>query len=345
MYDKAKEILMNYLDNIYDHALAHHGLAYLHIDLEELDQALAEMEKAIYLDPTHYENLTIKGNIYYYRRELLKAEEEYLKLMQTTEPAGQVIGLLNMNNLKILQGKFDEATSLAKQGIEFSQKLGQKLWESRWRLGAAHFYVRSGNLEGAIEECDEAWRSAEEIGFLHGQRRALYYKGLALLKMGSVEEAQKTANDLKEMIEQGLRKKAIRLYFHLAGMSELEAGNFSKAIQYFNDALSLDPYGPLAKRADFIDSLALVYYKSGNLGKALGEYERITTLTTGRENYGDIYAKSFYMLGRICEQQGDTAKAVEHYEKFLDLWKDADPGIAEVDDARKRLVGLKETGA
>ena len=30
-------------------------------------------------------------------------------------------------------------------------------------------------------------------------------------------------------------------------------------------------------------------------------------------------------------------KATKHYEKFHDLWEDTDPGIVEVDDAKKRL--------
>jgi len=47
------------------------------------------------------------------------------------------------------------------------------------------------------------------------------------------------------------------------------------------------------------------------------------------------------MLGKIYEQKGNKAKAIEHYEKFLSLWKDADPGIPEGEDANERLAGLK----
>jgi hypothetical protein len=44
------------------------------------------------------------------------------------------------------------------------------------------------------------------------------------------------------------------------------------------------------------------------------------------------------MLGEIYEQKGWKGKAIEHYKKFLTLWKDADPGIPEVEDAKKRLA-------
>ena len=47
------------------------------------------------------------------------------------------------------------------------------------------------------------------------------------------------------------------------------------------------------------------------------------------------------MLGKIYEQLGSRANAIEHYDRFLPLWKDADPGILEVEDVKKRLAGLK----
>jgi hypothetical protein len=45
---------------------------------------------------------------------------------------------------------------------------------------------------------------------------------------------------------------------------------------------------------------------------------------------------------KIYQDKGWPCKAIEHYSKFLDLWKDADPGLPEVEDARKRLAGLRK---
>jgi hypothetical protein len=46
------------------------------------------------------------------------------------------------------------------------------------------------------------------------------------------------------------------------------------------------------------------------------------------------------LLSRLLAERL-VGKAIEHCEKFLGIWKDADPCHAEVEDAKKRLAGLK----
>lgn len=56
---------------------------------------------------------------------------------------------------------------------------------------------------------------------------------------------------------------------------------------------------------------------------------------------GVFYPKSLNLLGKIYEAKGDTRRAIENTEKFLDLWKDADLDLPDLIDAKKRLARLK----
>ena len=96
------------------------------------------------------------------------------------------------------------------------------------------------------------------------------------------------------------------------------------------------------EQAFFYDGLATAYYQGSDLPKAIETYNRVIALTTGRLRWGDIYARSYYWLGKIHQRTGDSLSAVAHYERFLQLWKNADSGLPEVADAQKQLEALRK---
>jgi serine/threonine protein kinase/Tfp pilus assembly protein PilF len=342
MLNEAREVLEEYISDYSDDAMIRWELAQVFIDQGELDLALAELDRAFILNPTHYENFLLRGDIFFLKGDLEKAREEYQNLLKVTEPLGIWNGVRRLIHLNMAQGKIEKAISLCERSIEMAIKTGGQGGEISWghnRLAGC--LLLKGDHQQALEECDLAWDCAAKEGDLSGQRSALHCKGRIYLEKGSLEEAQKTADELRQLIEQGVNRKVIRLYHHLMGKIELVKGNVSRATEYFKEAISLLSSGSLTHRADFIASLALAYMEAGDLEKARQEYEKIAPLTRGRIAYAYTYAKSFYMLGKIYEQQGDTTKAIERYEKFLSLWKDTDPGMAEVGDARERLARLK----
>jgi hypothetical protein len=78
---------------------------------------------------------------------------------------------------------------------------------------------------------------------------------------------------------------------------------------------------------------------------ALAQYESYRRTSWGsRSNKGrdiNIAAPSLEAVGRMYEQRGDTARAVEAYGDFVERWKRADPEFQpRVAAARKRIVAL-----
>jgi len=127
----------------------------------------------------------------------------------------------------------------------------------------------------------------------------------------------------------------------------LKEGSVEKAIEVMENAFPLEVPSmgpPSIMRLNMPynqDVLARAYQKKGELDKAIAAYEGLINFNPASKDRRAVHPKYHYRLAKLYEEKGWEGKAIEQYEKFLDLWKDADPAIPEVEDARKRLAGLK----
>jgi tetratricopeptide (TPR) repeat protein len=345
LYFDAIELLENYAKAHPSDSYIPKYLASVYICLGQLDKALAEVEKAISLKLNRRLYIITRGDIHLYKGELTQAEEEYQKQREKRLPRSVMFGIGRLASLYLLQGKFENSYQIAQEGLEQAMKINDKEWMRHWMYVLAYLDLKLGHPKNAVQKLQNICDIADEIADLRYHREALHLKAIAYLEGGLINEAQKTTDELTEMLQSLINKKKLRLSYHLLGMLELKKEKPSKAIFHFKKALALMPFQYQPRYGDnhamFMGPLAFSYYKAGDLERAQEMYEKIVALTSGRLHYGDVYAKAFYMLGRIYEQKGWEGKAIENYEKFLDLWKDADPGIAEVEDAKLRLARLK----
>jgi hypothetical protein len=58
-------------------------------------------------------------------------------------------------------------------------------------------------------------------------------------------------------------------------------------------------------------------------------------------NWGLYYSISYLGLARASVLAGDTAKAKKAFQDFFELWKDADPDIPILQQAKAEYAGLR----
>lgn len=171
------------------------------------------------------------------------------------------------------------------------------------------------------------------------RKKDLFFAARVLAVMGRTDQALRTAEDLKTLIDSGLNPKEMRFYEYILGLAALTQGDATRAAGLLGSACArLDPEDFFSTgQGLFLSAYAGALRESGDPSRARAIYEKITLLTTGRSEDGDLYALAHYWLGRIADNLGEKEKARNYLQEFLALWQGADPGLPEVADAAARL--------
>jgi len=302
----------------------------------KLDQAIESYKKAIEIKPDFYSSLAKLGHMYLFKRQYAKAESCYKDLCSSIDKGTRSEGRVYLALIPAYQGKFDNALKVLDDGIvadRMDQAEGSWNASKHWRK--VSIYDAKQNLDLALKEAKviiEINKRVSPNNVVNG--RDLYAYRLA--KSGKLKEAEEISRALKKDIETK-SPDLIWDYWLALGTIELAQGNTKSAVTYLEKAEKEGP--PLIVVRFF---LAQAYLELGRLGEAVVLLEQALSRYDDNRASWTIYAvKCYYLLGLAYEKSGWNKKAIEKYEEFLDIWKNADPGIKEVEDAKERLRKLK----
>jgi tetratricopeptide (TPR) repeat protein len=343
-YQKAEDLCRSFLREVEDNAVVRNFLSASYLYRRQFESALSEAERAYLLRPDSKERI---GDIFLLKGDLGKAEDAYQQVVLKDRPTGR----RGLYRLALIRGRFDEAIALTRQNMEEAGGIvNRAAYGQVGTFGTIPGALeRAGRYREALQALDLYLKAAGEFRsrpanalipyWFPDQVDDLFAKGRIQAETGSFDEALATAQELKKLIDRGVSPQNDQpACDYILGRIAYGRGDLKRAIESLERACR--PAKTDEGDALFIDALARAHFDSGDVDKARREYERITLQTFGRLAYGDLYARAFYRLGRIAERKGDQGEARQRYRRFLDLWKDADAGLAEVEDARLRLAAL-----
>lgn len=348
LYDRAEEVIKEYLDNYGNNLLAQNDLYNTYVAQRKFDLAWTQIDKMFSIDPTHYFIPWAKGDIYYFKDEFKEAQKEYIKLRDHGGLRAEHLGLVMLAQLNLMQGKIKTSRELVLQHIHVSKQIADTYLQAFSQRTYAYLLFKSGNFKQALEQFNRVWNLAGQVKNAVFSSRfkkdALLGKGLTYLELDAPEQALQAAKKIKVLTEKALDKRNIASYYYLMGKIELKqkkfdqaAGNLVKAIGIMGER----DYEFISSDAPVmvIDHLAAAYLTNGFLEKARESYEHILSMTFPRIEHGDIYAKSYYHLGNIYRQKGMREEAIKNYKTFIHLWQECDPQFRPLlEDAQKQVV-------
>ncbi len=345
-------------------------MAYAYRGIDDFDRAIESVNKAIEIAPEYYGYVDTRADIYRYFGYFEDAIKDY-KFFLDKQPH-DMSTLTELAQAAIFSRKYNLADS-AYQAIADQVSLERRGWgqfmlsrslrhQGRFRESvnmmttgidivrtdvgvskqlAGLYWIRSQMYLDWLLEYDKALEdldSAESITMVfpkdHEYDIAMesfqVQKQMVYATMGDTERVKLwwSQVDSSEM----------KSYDYNAGHIHLRLGNPTVAAGYFERVVSK----PATKSTRNKGWLGLAYLLGGKYEKAVDILEQSVFRHDGVKAIYPAYAvRNRYYLARAYEAVGRTNDAIDQYETFLDIWKNADEGLESVEDARVRLAKLK----
>ena len=329
------------------------SLAELYFIIGRLDESIAKYKEVIDIKNDFYMAYFSVGYIY-------ALKEDYVEALQWIDRSTEIAPTSRVKAESYLWrgfyhywlGSYTESLDCLRQIPDLVKETGNELMESLAFRITAWLYMNTGRYDQSREfhqKCLEIWEKIYPEQIMWYQAYYHFCCGFVDVMEGKIDSAESELADLKSLLSEVTADVELLEFYRdsLHGEVFLAKNRYEEVISSNRKTHSIKIPGMLTwsllkyNQLFLWDQAARAYQQKGDLDSAIFEYERLISLDPESKERRLVHPKYHFHLAKLYEQKGWEGKAIEHYAKFLDIWKDADPGLADVEDARRRLAGLK----
>jgi serine/threonine protein kinase/Tfp pilus assembly protein PilF len=353
-FDRSVWAINKYMSLAPEEANPHDTRAMLYAMGGNLDEAINSYQRALAKKPDFLYSLEWIGCMHLFRQEYGEAERYFRKILESSDSKTRSLGRTALALIPLYQGMFNEALALLDQGLAADEIESFTEGALRKHQIRATIFEEMGQVGLALEEMQRIFEVLRVVS-PESQTFGFECHARLLAESDEVARAEDVAAELKTEIDERFGWRIFE-YWYAIGCIELIKGDFKTAVENFEKAAGAPdaplpdedwPYwrSPTPLILDYFQvqiMLGRAYLESDRLAEATATFEKVLSTYSPVRLYLGIWSvKTHYWLGLAYERYGWTRKAIEQYETFLDIWKNADPGIDELDDARERLANLQ----